>query len=958
MTDIFISYSRKDIAYARLLHKALKESEFETWIDWQDIPPSTEWLAEVYTSIEEASTFIFILSETSTLSEVCTLEIDHARKNNKRIIPIVIDDVQPNKVHPALAAINWIFSRTEDELQPAIESLIEAIQTDYDWIRAHTRLQVRALEWDRAEEDKSYLLQGTDLQQAETWLAASEEKQLEPTVTQSRYIQASRREASNRQRRLLMGVGAALIATIVLGILAFINGQRAEQTAHSLATQVVVAEEQREIAEQQKEIAEENARLARIRELTMVSQQSDIHFDIAMLLGIESFNSIENYQTTSNLFRLSQQHPRLGRIMRHEGVGEISFSPDGKIMVYGNNDGNIILWDVASGRPADSSFYMEGYGGGDISFCPDGNIMAFSANEIIILWDIASGQPLDRKGRHPGGPDIISFSPNGKLLATGNRGLSNGTVILWDVKSMQPISEPLQGFFSLYGGLSFSPDGRILAYSSGEGRESRIVLWDVTNGKYIGEPLQGFGNYIHDIAFSPDGNTFVAVGEGNHIKLWDVSSWQPIHQIDFGHTAGILSVSFSPDGSTFATSSRDRTIIVWDVDSGQPIGNPLVTHLGEVSDIAFSPDGDTLASCSHDGTIILWDMTGEQFIGENMGWERADHWGVNNAAFSSDGKTLAIGYDDGSLFLWDVDSRQPHGDPLEWHEREVISVAFSPDGKNLASADLDGTIILWDVARKQPLFDPLIAGDTEQELIITFSPDGATLVSAIHGTDSSIILWDTTNGQSLGEPIQINTRYISSLAFSPDGRMLAIGSESGTPLLYDVINKKPIEMQASHGGWINSLAFSSDGTMMASGSDDATIILWDVASLQPLGDPLRVHKTVVFSLTFSQDGALLASASSNGTIVLWDTATLQPLGDPLKAAETEQNASIIAFSQNDKSLVSLSESGSLILFDTNTESWLNQLCERVGRNFTQEEWVYYFPDEPYRKTCEGWPGGE
>ena len=93
MSDIFISYSRKDIAYARLLHKALNENDLETWIDWQDIPPSTEWLQEVYTAIEQANTFIFILSASSILSEICVKEIEHASKNNKRIIPIVINDV-------------------------------------------------------------------------------------------------------------------------------------------------------------------------------------------------------------------------------------------------------------------------------------------------------------------------------------------------------------------------------------------------------------------------------------------------------------------------------------------------------------------------------------------------------------------------------------------------------------------------------------------------------------------------------------------------------------------------------------------------------------------------------------------------------------------------------------------------------------------------------------------------
>ena len=115
MTDVFISYSRKDIAFARILHKALKDNEFETWIDWQDIPPSTDWLAEVYEAIEQADTFIFVISNSSIESEICGLEIAHAAKNKKRLIPIVVNEVEPQKVHPSLAALNWIFFREHDE---------------------------------------------------------------------------------------------------------------------------------------------------------------------------------------------------------------------------------------------------------------------------------------------------------------------------------------------------------------------------------------------------------------------------------------------------------------------------------------------------------------------------------------------------------------------------------------------------------------------------------------------------------------------------------------------------------------------------------------------------------------------------------------------------------------------------------------------------------------------------
>jgi len=171
--------------------------------------------------------------------------------------------------------------------------------------------------------------------------------------------------------------------------------------------------------------------------------------------------------------------------------------------------------------------------------------------------------------------------------------------------------------------------------------------------------------------------------------------------------------------------------------------------------------------------------------------------------------------------------------------------------------------------------------------------------------------------------------------------------------------KIPVETQGFlHTGWINSLAFSPDGAILASGTDGTTISLWDVDNHHPLCDPLRVHNTGVISIAFNPDGTLMASTSRDGTIILWDTASMQPLGGPLKTADTERSAQIIAFSQDGKSLISLREGGSLVSWDTNPESWKNQLCEKVGRNFTQEEWTEFFPGESYRKTCERWPEGK
>lgn len=943
MSDIFISYSRKDIAYARLLHKTLKEHDLETWIDWQDIPPSIEWMKEIFTAIEEANTIIFILSESSVLSEVCIHEIDHAKANNKRIIPIVIDDVEPDKVHPALAVINWIFSRTKDELQPATESLIEAINTDYDWVKAHTRLQLRALEWERADQDRSFLLQGTDLNQAENWLAGSVDKQPEPTLKQTRYIQLSRQEAVKRQRRSMISIGAALVVTIVLGIIAVINGQQAKQNAFSLATQVV--------------IAEENAHLARIRELTAISQQSGVRFDVAMLLGAESFNAIENYQTTDNLLKMTLRNPEVLRTISHDGLQSVAISPDGKILASGALDGSIILWDIASNQPHGDPLRENIALVWTLDFSPDGKTLVSGSDAgEIILWDVDSRQIIKENTSNMMIRSVV-FSPDGKTLASvGENFFGHGeSVILWDVDSMQPIGEPLQGLTGWTGEIAFSPDGEKLACGFGN-----VIIWDLSGEQPIVEPLKGNTDNVMTIAFSPDGKTLATAGEGldQDIILWDVESKQPIGEPLEGHTSGISTIAFSPDGKTLASGSWDRTIRLWDVVSGQTLGQPLSAHIARITGIAYSPDGKILVSVSEDGAIVLWNLEGKGYSGEMLPLQNRR---LVSGGLSADGKTLATIDDKGTITLIDVASGQPVGDPLEGQGDQVFRLAISPDGKTLASVGGDDSINLWNSSSGMQIAGPLqghsCREDSCGEIALVFSPDGKILASGGLGEDSDVILWDVASGQPIGGPLQTNIRYVTSVAFSPDGKTLAAGFEGGV-LLWDVDSRQRLyELLRGHTDWVMSVAISPDGTTLASGGNDGNIILWDIASGQIIGDPLRGYAADgITSVAFSPNGKVLASGFTDGTISLWEVANGKPLGPALQG-HTHMVWRVV-FSPDGKYLVSGAEDGSGFIWDTDPVSWLERVCERAGRNFTQEEWEFYFPDEPYRKTCELWPEGK
>ena len=158
MPSLFISYSRKDIVAARKLTEAFKNLGLDFWIDWEGIPPTVDWWREIEKGIEEADMFLFLLSPDSVKSAVCKREIEHAARNGKRLIPIVVRDSKAAESPPELQPLNWIFFRSEDDFDGSLGKLTTAINTDYEWVQTHRQLQVKALEWERNHLENSFLL--------------------------------------------------------------------------------------------------------------------------------------------------------------------------------------------------------------------------------------------------------------------------------------------------------------------------------------------------------------------------------------------------------------------------------------------------------------------------------------------------------------------------------------------------------------------------------------------------------------------------------------------------------------------------------------------------------------------------------------------------------------------------------------------------------------------------------
>jgi WD40 repeat protein/serine/threonine protein kinase len=230
---------------------------------------------------------------------------------------------------------------------------------------------------------------------------------------------------------------------------------------------------------------------------------------------------------------------------------------------------------------------------------------------------------------------------------------------------------------------------------------------------------------------------------------------------------------------------------------------------------------------------------------------------------------------------------------------------------------------------------------------IAISSDGTVLASNGGGRSGAIIqLWDTKTGRARDELIG-GEQVFSCIALSPDGKTLASGSNDATVRLWDVAAGRALgEPLRGHEHRIESIAFSPDGKTLASGSKDRTIRLWDVATGRALGEPLRGHESTVDSVAFSPDGKTLASGSWDQTIRLWDSTAGSSLGEPLRAHEAghlgvHSGVRSVAFSPDGKTLASGCSDQTIRLWDAMTGRMLGEPL----RGHAGEVWcVAFSPD--------------
>jgi WD40 repeat protein len=561
----------------------------------------------------------------------------------------------------------------------------------------------------------------------------------------------------------------------------------------------------------------------------------------------------------------------------NRGLRALATSPDGLTLAVADGAQKIRLWDAATGK-LNRELEVEDdiMQGQSLALAPDGKTLAVALLRTVDIVDVATGKVVKKL---PAGsiPKAVVFSPDGRQLATGGLDM---LVRLWDVGTYE---EPrlLVGHTKAVETLAFSPDSRILASAGAaypDGRlhppsvaDNAIRLWDAATGKEL-RRCEGHARGVYAIAFSPDGKLLASGGTDGPVRLWDVATGRLARACESSpnHVQG---VAFMPDGKTLITGGP--TIQLWDPATGQE-RLVLDAHQDRVGAFEFSADGTVILSASADRTIRYWETaTGRQLRRVPLNDFR------DRFTFTPDGKLLITGDHDGALRLWDAANGKAIRQ-LEGHRGPIYSLAVSPDSTLLASGGGwfrlddrptdDYAIRLWDLATGKKLLQ--IEDHRGSVGGLRFSPDCKTLVSA--SQDHTVRLWDLATGTEIRR--FGDAQYISDLAFSPDGKILATGSQNQA-ILWDPVTGKELARLGDSKGWGITIAFSSDGRVVALGNAAGSLQLWELISRQEIAR-FVVPPGGVGAMRFSADGRLLVSQDREHNLLVWDVTGQRSAGGP------------------------------------------------------------------------------
>jgi WD40 repeat protein len=472
--------------------------------------------------------------------------------------------------------------------------------------------------------------------------------------------------------------------------------------------------------------------------------------------------------------------------------------------------------------------------------------------------------------------------PDGSLISTWNAGqivestlsADSKTLYAWSGSSSDGIrresisdGKSLPALLSIAAtALALSPDNRTLAVFDG-----KIEIVDTSNGKILSS-LSGSPQDVMWLGYSPDGTQLVSISSEQIAQLWQMPDGKMLRSYPINHDDQVKAV-FSPDSANIAIETLDG-LEIRRVADGE-LQRSITGYSAGITQVALNPNGSSIAGIINNSSLYP-DLAAWTLFNQTQLFQ-LNKTQATTLAYSHDGKELVLGLIGGSEQLIDAHSGKILG-TLKEHSDNVLSVAFSPDNTLVASSAFD--IRWWRVSDGKLLQDvsfPIGMGTVVSQVV--FSPDGSELAAF---SDGYVGLWRVSDGTLIGT-FQVNaqvqygyigfvpTRNILAVVFKPNNDSLSPNGQPAALEYWSPSDQKLIKTIALGDIQLNSLAFSPDGSLLAFGLNDGSIQMCKVDDVSLLST-LSGHVGAITSLDFSKDGRYLVSGSTDGTIRLWGIA--------------------------------------------------------------------------------------